>query len=84
MGLERATQKAVEELIEMKLLTSNSKDEANVIKEEPISHEEQIMETISELSEDIDIGLDVSKVEETAKETEKKAIKIMNISLSTI
>lgn len=81
LGLERAAQKAVEELTEMKLLKSNSKDEANEIKEEARSHEEQIMETISQLSEDEEINLDGDKVEETAKETQKKATKIMKTYL---
>ena len=34
LGLERAAQKAVDELISMKLLKSNSKDESREIQEE--------------------------------------------------
>lgn len=81
LGLERAAQKAVEELTEMKLLKSDTKEEANDIKKEANTHEEKITDTISKLAEDEEINLDKDKVEETAKETEKKATKIMKTYL---
>ena len=42
LGLERAAQKAVTELISMKLLKSDSRDEAKEIQGEASSHEEKI------------------------------------------
>ena len=81
LGLERAAQKAVDELISMKLIKSNSKDEAKGIQKEATSHEEQIQEVVLELSEDKDIKLDVQEVEQTAEETEQKATKIMKTYL---
>jgi ferritin-like metal-binding protein YciE len=81
LGLERAAQKAVEELSSMKLIKSDSKDEAKDIQKEAISHEEKLLEIVAELSEDEDIKLDKDQVEETAKETEKKAAKIMKTYL---
>jgi len=44
LGLERAAQKAVDELIEMKLLKSVTKNEAKEIQEEASTHEEKIKE----------------------------------------
>jgi rubrerythrin len=81
LGLERAAQKAVEELVSMKLLKSDNKDESKEIQEEASSHEEKIQQVISKLSEDKDIQLDKDKAEETAKETTKKAIKMMKTYL---
>ncbi len=81
LGLERAAQKAVDELISMKLIKSDSKDEAKEIQKEASSHEEQIQEVVLELSEDKDIKLDVQEVEQTAEETEQKATKIMKTYL---
>lgn len=81
MSLERAAQKAVDELISMKLIKSNSKDEAKDIQKEATSHEEQIQEVVLELSEDKDIKLDVQEVEETAEETEQKVTQIMKTYL---
>jgi hypothetical protein len=81
LGLERAAQKAVDELISMKLIKSGSKDDAKSIQKEANSHEEKIQEVVSELSEDKDIKLDTQKVEATAKETEQKATKIMKTYL---
>ncbi len=81
LGLERAAQKAVDELISMKLIKSDSKDEAMDIQKEANFHEEQIQEVVLELSEDKDIKLDVQEVEQTAEETEQKAIKIMKTYL---
>jgi O6-methylguanine-DNA--protein-cysteine methyltransferase len=81
LGLERAAQKAVDELISMKLIKSDSKDEAKDIQKEATSHEEQIQEVVSELSEDKDIKLDVQEVEQTANETEQKVTQIMKTYL---
>lgn len=81
LGLERAAQKAVDELISMKLLKSNSKDESREIQEEASNHEEKIQEVASIFSEDKGVQLDINKVEESAKETEEKATNIMKIYL---
>jgi ferritin-like metal-binding protein YciE len=81
LGLERAAQKAVDELISMKLLKSDSKNEAKEIQGEASTHEEKVQEVINIFSEDKNVNLDVNKVEESAKETEEKATKIMKIYL---
>jgi ferritin-like metal-binding protein YciE len=81
LGLERAAQKAVDELISMKLLKSNSKNEAKEIQGEASTHEEKIQEVISIFSEDKDVNLDITTVEESAKETEEKATQIMKTYL---
>jgi len=81
LGLERAAQKAVDELITMKLLKSDSKTEAKEIQGEANTHEEKIQEVISIFSEDKNVQLDVAKVEESAKETEEKATHIMKTYL---
>jgi hypothetical protein len=81
LGLERAAQKAVDELVSMKLIKSNSKAEAKDIQKEATSHEEQIQEVMLELSEDKNIKLDVHEVEQTAEETEQKVTKIMKTYL---
>jgi ferritin-like metal-binding protein YciE len=81
LGLERAAQKAVDELVTMKLLKSDSKTEAKEIQGEASTHEEKIQEVISIFSEDKNVQLDVAKVEESAKETEEKATQIMKTYL---
>ena len=81
LGLERAAQKAVTELISMKLLKSGSKTEAEEIQGEASTHEEKIQEVVSIFSEDKNVNLDVNKVEESAKETEEKATEIMKTYL---
>jgi O6-methylguanine-DNA--protein-cysteine methyltransferase len=81
LGLERAAQKAVDELISMKLIKSDFQDQAMDIQKEANFHEEQIQEVVLELSEDKDIKLDVQEVEQTAEETEQKATKIMKTYL---
>ena len=45
------------------------------------THEEKVQEVVSIFSEDKDVQLDISKVEESAKETEEKATKIMKTYL---
>ena len=81
LGLERAAQKAVDELIKMKLLKSVSKNEAKEIQGEASTHEEKIQEVVSIFSEDKYVRLYIAKVEESAKKTEKKATKIMKTYL---
>ena len=76
LGLERAAQNAVTELISMKLLKSDTKTEAKEIQGEASTHEEKIQEVASIFSEDKDVRLDIAQVEESAKETEEKAAKI--------
>jgi hypothetical protein len=71
----------VDELISMKLLKSDSKNEAKEIQREASTHEGKIKEVVSIFSEDKDVKLDISKVEESAKETEEKATKIMKTYL---
>ena len=82
LGLERAAQKAVTELNSMKLLDSSSKKEVTDMKDEANSHEEQIIKLISDISkENEDVKIDQDSIEETAKETEKKAVKMMKTYL---
>jgi hypothetical protein len=82
LGLERAAQKAVEELNSMKLLDSENKKDILGIKEEANSHEEKINKVISDLSEENeDLTIDQDHIEEIAKETEKKATKMMKTYL---
>lgn len=81
LGLERAAQKAVDELISMKLIKTGSKTETKKIQEEANSHEEKIQELVTAFSADKNVQLDKSKVEEAAKETQEKAAKIMKVYL---
>jgi len=84
LGLERAAQKAVEEISSKKLLESGTKKDILGIKEEASSHEEKINKLISDLSEEEEneaLKIDQNKIEEIAKETEKKATKMMKTYL---
>ncbi len=82
LGLERAAQKAVEELNSMKLLDSGAKKQILGMKEEAGSHEEKIEQLILDISEENeDLKIDQDSIEETAKETEKKAVKMMKTYL---
>ena len=81
LGLERAAQKAVDELTSMNLIKLGAKDEAKEIQNEANSHEEKIQRVISSLSKNKDIELDKDKVEETATETEQKATTMMKTYL---
>ena len=81
LGLERAAQKAVDQLIAMKLIKSNSKDEAKEIQGEASTHEKKIQEVVTIFSEDKDVKLDASKVEESATETEEKATKTIKLKV---
>ena len=85
LGLERAAQKAVEELNSMKLLDSGAKKQILGMKEEADSHEEKIEQLIMDISEENeDLKIDQDSIEETAKETEKKAVKMMKTYLERI
>lgn len=81
LGLERAAQKAVDELISMKLLDSGDIDEVKEVQEEANSHEEKLLEVVKQLSQDEELKIEMKTIEETAKETEKKATKIMKTYL---
>ena len=82
LGLERAAQKAVDELNSMKLLGSSSKKEILGMKDEANSHEEKIMQLISDITDEKeDLKISQDNIEETAKETEKKAVKMMKTYL---
>ena len=81
LGLERAAQKAVDELVAMKLLDSGDKDETKEIQDEANSHEEKLLEVVNQLANDEEIKINIETVNDTAKETEKKATKIMKTYL---
>jgi DNA gyrase/topoisomerase IV subunit A len=83
LGLERAAQKAVEELNSMKLLQSDTKKEVIEIQKEANTHEEKIKQLISDLSseENNELNINEKEIETTAKETEKKATKMMKTYL---
>ena len=81
LGLERAAQKAVDELVAMKLLKSDSKNASKEIQDEASSHEEKIQEVVTIFSKDDNVKLDAEKVEESATETVEKATKIMKTYL---
>ena len=51
------------------------------IQEEASCHEEKVQEVVSIFLKNEDVQLDISKVEESAKETEEKAAKIMKTYL---
>ncbi len=74
MGLERAAQKAVDKLVSMKLLDFGDKDEAN-------SLEEKLLEVVNQLANDEQAKINVETMNDTAKETEKIATKIMKTYL---
>ena len=66
----------------MKLLDSGSKKEVMGMKDEANSHEEQIIKLISDISKENEaVKIDQDSIEETAKETEKKAVKMMKTYL---
>ena len=77
LGLERAAQKAVEEMISMKLLDAGDNDEAIEIQQEASSHEEKLLEVVNQLAQDEEAKINAETVNDTAQETEKKATKIM-------
>ena len=79
LGLEKAAQKAVEELDSRGLLKSEHIKKLSKMKEEAGTQEEEMQSLVEELS-DSD-GFDPSKIEEKAEETAEKASKIMETYL---
>jgi len=79
LGLERAAQKAVEELNSRGLLKSEHKTKLSKMKEEAGTQEEEMEELVQELTETD--GFDPSTIEEKAEETAEKASKIMETYL---
>lgn len=79
LGLEKAAQKAVEELDSRGLLESEHIKKLSKMKEEAGDQEEEMQELVQELTESD--GLDESTIEEKAEETAEKASKIMETYL---
>ena len=79
LGLEKAAQKAVEELNSRGLLKSEHKTKLSKMKEEAGTQEEEMEELVQELTESD--GFDPSTIEEKAEETAEKASKIMETYL---
>jgi ferritin-like metal-binding protein YciE len=79
LGLEKAAQKAVEELNSRGLLKSEHKTKLSKMKEEAGTQEEEMEELVQELTESD--GFDPSSIEEKAGETAEKASKIMETYL---
>lgn len=79
LGLEKAAQKAVEELDSRGLLESEHIKKLSKMKEEAGDQEEEMQQLVQELTESD--GLDASTIEEKAEETAEKASKIMETYL---
>ena len=79
LGLEKAAQKAVEELDSRGLLKPEHMKKLSKMKEEARTQEEEMQSLVEELSESE--GFDPSKIEEKAEETAEKASKIMETYL---
>jgi hypothetical protein len=79
LGLEKAAQKAVEELDSMGLLKPEHMKKLSKMKEEASTQEQQMEELIQQLAESGD--LDSGKIESTAEETAEKCSKIMETYL---
>jgi ferritin-like metal-binding protein YciE len=79
LGLEKAAQKAVQELDSRGLLKPEHMKKLSKMKEEAGKQEQRMEELVEELS-DSD-GLDSSEIESTAEETAEKASKIMETDL---
>jgi ferritin-like metal-binding protein YciE len=79
LGLEKAAQKAVEELDSRGLLKPEHMKKLSKMKEEAGTQEEEMQSLVEELSESE--GFDPSKIEEKAEETAEKASKIMETYL---
>jgi predicted DsbA family dithiol-disulfide isomerase len=79
LGLEKAAQKAVEELDSRGLLESEHMKKLSKMKEEAGDQEEEMQQLVQELTESD--GLDASTIEEKAEETADKAAKIMETYL---
>jgi ferritin-like metal-binding protein YciE len=79
IGLEKAAQKAVEELDSRGLLESEHLKKLSKMREEAGDQEEEMQKLVQELAESD--GLDPSSIEEKAEETSEKASKIMETYL---
>jgi hypothetical protein len=79
LGLEKAAQKAVEELDSRGLLKPEHTKKLSKMAEEASTQEEEMTSLVEELSESE--GFDPSKIEEKAEETAEKASKIMETYL---
>jgi hypothetical protein len=79
LGLEKAAQKAVEELDSRGLLKSEHMKKLSKMKDEAGKQEDEMESLVQELSESD--GFDPSKIEEKADETAEKASKIMETYL---
>lgn len=81
IGLEMAAQKAVEQLSSKGLLPSQglAKSKMEGMRKEANNHQTQMEDLVAKLSQSD--GLDSFKIQETAKETEQKASKIMETYL---
>jgi len=79
LGLEKAAQKAVEEMDSRGLLKPEHMKKLSKMKDEAGTQEEEMQSLVEELSESE--GFDPSKIEEKAEETAEKASKIMETYL---
>ena len=79
LGLEKAAQKAVEQLDSRGLLKSEHMTKLSKMKAEAGNQEKEMEELVQELSESD--GFDPSTIEEKAQETAEKASKIMETYL---
>jgi len=79
MGLEKAAQKAVEELDSRGLLDAEHMKKLSKMAKQAGDQEEEMKQLVEELEESD--GLDVSSIEEKADETAEKASKIMETYL---
>jgi len=79
LGLEKAAQKAVEEMDSRGLLKPEHMKKLSKMKDEASTQEEEMQSLVEELSESE--GFDPSKIEEKAEETAEKASKIMETYL---
>jgi ferritin-like metal-binding protein YciE len=79
LGLEKAAQKAVEELDSRGLLKSEHMKKLSKMKEEAGEQEQRMEELVGELSESE--GFNSSEIEGTAEETAQKGSKIMETYL---
>ena len=79
IGLEKAAQKAVEELDSRGLLKAEHMKKLSKMREEAGKQEDEMESLVQELSESD--GLDSSSIQEKATETAEKASKIMEIYL---
>jgi ferritin-like metal-binding protein YciE len=79
LGLEKAAQKAVEELNSRGLLKAEQKEKLKKMKQEAAEQEQRMEGLVEELSESE--GFEFSKIESTADETAEKASKMMETYL---